>query len=61
MLRGEDKTRKPGLNVGWVGEGEKPYVGFIMPPEVGHNIVPKKRANKRKYRPQRSPWREGRD
>ena len=60
-LRREHKTRKQGLNVGWVGEGGMPYVRFIMPPEVGHNIVPKKRANKRKYRPQRSPWREGRD
>jgi len=29
--------------------------------EVGHNIVPKKQANKWKYRPQRSLWREGRD
>jgi len=28
--------------------------------ESDNNIVPEKRANKRKYRPQRSPWREGR-
>jgi len=28
--------------------------------ESDNNIVPEKRSNKRKYRPQRSPWREGR-
>jgi len=28
--------------------------------ESDNNIVPEKRANKRKYRPQRSSWREGR-
>jgi hypothetical protein len=60
-LRCKYKARKQSLNVGWVGEGEMPYVRLIKPPEVGHNIVPKKRANKRKYRPQRIPWREGRD
>jgi hypothetical protein len=31
-----------------------------VPRESDNNIVPEKRANKRKYRPQRSPWREGR-
>jgi len=30
----------------WVEEGVMPSVQLIMPPEVGHNIVPGKQANK---------------
>jgi hypothetical protein len=30
----------------WVEEGVMPRVQFIMPPAVGHNIVPGKQANK---------------
>ena len=42
-------TQKQSMNgYGWTEKGEKPYSQFKMPPEVGHNIVPKKLANKDK-------------
>jgi hypothetical protein len=40
------RTRKQSANGGWVEEGAMPSIQLIMPPAVGHNIVPEKQANK---------------
>ena len=45
-IRRKLRTRKQSASGGWVEEGVMPSVQLIMPPEVGHNIVPGKQANK---------------